>query len=849
MEGLTFRQTGLSKEVKGRILLLTIIFILSMALFEFILNYKPSRSSKELTKGELPIVYISTNGEKISPMHGYLNEMNGCYMRESVVPVNSDRTIKLEINEYRKAVKSASYTIKSMDTERKIVEEDIKKLEKSDDGHSATIKMSTLLEDDVEYLLTVNLNVDGKTAHYYTRVLNSTNDHLKECYDFAKQFHDTAISGDATSLGSYLETDEDQDMDTLSYVTIKSSESQVAWKGFNGDVAGDIMLHYTEIGSDYAGMIFDYQRQDEKGNFFNVSEYFKIRYTQDKMYMLDYERNMEQIPGGNFDVDENTLKLGVANSDMDYISNDMGTIVAFVTGQELYEYNENTGELIRIFGFRGEDLCEEHGNYNQHGIKLLGIDENGGLNFVVYGYMNGGIREGYAGVDLYKYDVSEGVVEEQFFIATPRPYPILEAGFSELLYKSGKGDFYIMMDGTLTRVDGNTAESTELLTSMADDRYATSASGRYVAYIEEENAAGSITIMDLEDESEFKIKSENNEELLRPLAFLEDNIAYGKVKKSDIGTDVAGNTLYPCYNITIQDATTKNGDILKEYQKDGVYISSVEANSYTLNLTRVVKTDDKYQETEGDTIQSSSGMRGKSVEKTTETSDEYGVVTSIIMSNTEKMEEGTTLTAKDKPFSFEEKSQIAMLESTELHENYYVYVGGKVLLATTDVTDAIGQADKNMGIVIDNKQRNIWSRTKPSYKNPFLNMTYSSADAEADNISKCLSAILVREEVNLEVHTLIENGNTPINVLKDTLKKATTLDLSGCSLGEVLYFVGQGNPVYVYVGENDARLIVGYDAANIYVYEPGETENIKMSQDEAGSWFAQNGNIFISYVK
>lgn len=849
MEGLTFRQTGLPKEVKRRILLLLLVFIISVAVFGFLLNYTPTEKANTLTKGELPIIYVKSEDKRISPMHGYKSEMNGCYMRESVVPVDESRTIDIQICEYGKKVKNASYTIKSMDTERKIVEEDIEDLIKNEDGYEASIEMSALLEDNVEYLLTVTLETGGDPVKYYTRIIRTSNEHIKDCYNFAKQFHDTAISGDATSLGAYLETDEELDMDTLSYVTIRSSESQVAWKGFKGEVAGDIVLHYTEIGSDYAGMIFDYQRKDEEENYFNVEEYFKVRYTADKMYLLDYERSMEQIPDRNFSFDENVIKLGVVNDNMDYISNDTGNIAAFVMAGELYEYNENSGELIRVFGFRGDDLCEVHGNYSQHGIKLLGIDENGGLNFVVYGYMNGGIREGYAGVDLYRYDVSKGVAEEQFFIATPRPYPILEAGFSELLYKSGKGDFYIMMDGTLTKVNGSTAETTELLTSLSDEQYATSSTGRYVAYIGDEMASESITVMDLEDESTYEITSDSEDELIRPLAFLEDNLAYGKVRKSDIGFDVAGNDVYPCYNITIKDASDKNGKPLKEYEKEGVFVSSVEANSYTLYLSRVAKNGGTYIQTDSDTIQNSSGARGKSVERVDETSDVYGVVTSIEMASMEGLKENATLTASEAPFSYDEKAQVPMLQSTELHENYYVYVGGRVLLATSNVTDAISRADKDMGIVIDNKQRNIWSRTKPAYKNPFLNMTYASSDADADNVSKCISAILVREEVNLEVHSLIENGETPISVMKDGLKDATTLDLTGCTLGEVLYFVAQDSPVYVSVGEDDARLIVGYDAANIYVYEPGQTENTKMSQDEAGSLFAQNGNIFISYVK
>ena len=466
----------------------------------------------------------------------------------------------------------------------------------------------------------------------------------------------------------------------------------------------------------------DYQRLDEKGARYDVSEYFKMRYTPGRMYLLDYERTMEEIPGNTFNVDENILNVGVVSNEFRYVSNDTGTVTAFVQAGELYEYSRNTGRMIKVFGFRKAGTRDAHADYGQHGIRILGIDENGALDFVVYGYMNKGEREGCNGISLFHYDVGEDVVSEQAFIAVTRPYPVLDASFSDLLYKNGKGRFYVMMDGTLTQIDVDTARTKEMMAGLLNEQYAVSLSGRYLAWIEDEMASEEISLMDLETEKTFELRSEKKGELLRPLAFLEDNFAYGIVRKSDIGTDAAGNRIYPCYRVIIRKIDSKNGEILKEYEKPGYYVSEVTANPYTLFMNRVTKQGDDYERTDDDTIQDSSGEPNKAVSLECSPREDKGVVTSITLARRRGLPEDTDVKVEDCALAYADTDAFATLEVSEVHENYYVYVGNRVLLASTRVTAAIRKADREMGIVVDNEQHNIWKRTRSAYVNPFTGL-------------------------------------------------------------------------------------------------------------------------------
>ncbi len=850
MKGLSFRKTGLSKKTRRHIILMLILFLASLAFFEVVLNFQPKTEVKTLQAGgSLPILCVETMGTKQSTMHGYLTKMDGCYMRESLTPLGKNRDMSLLIDDYGSKITDLSYEIRSMDTERKIAEEPINNLKESGNNKTAKLVLSNLLEEGEEYLLVISMKADGREVYYYTRIMQPSNEHLRDCLKFAKHFHDTAIQGDASDLEQYLETDPHADSQTLSLVTLRSTLSQISWRGFEGKVDGDIDIRFSEIGNDYASIIYDYQRLDEKGNRYVISEYFKMRYTASRMYLLDYERTMEEIPGKSFSLNENVMKIGIVADDFRYISNDTGTVTAFVQAGELFEYNKNTGRIVKVFGFRKEKGRDVHADYEQHGIRLLGIDENGALDFVVYGYMNEGDREGCNGMSLFHYDVGEDVVSEQAFIAVTRPYPVLDASFSDLLYKNANGKLYIMMDGTLTQIDGDTAYTKEIMTGLRNEQYAVSNSGRYLAWIKEETASSRINIMDLETEKSSTLESKNNNEWLRPLAFLEDNFVYGIVRKTDVGSDAAGNRIYPCCKVLITDIKGKSNKILKEYEKPGYYVSEVTTNSYTLFMSRVTKQGEEYERTNDDTIQDSSGEPNKAVSLQKTPQEEKGIVTSIVLSKSRDDKDESKVKVTDSAIAYADATAFATLEVSDVHENYYVYVGNRVLLASTNVTEAIKKADREMGIVVDNEQHNIWKRTRSAYVNPFTGLAVGFSDGNAKMEARAISAMLVREGENVEVHSLLEAGQSPVEILAGALKKATILDLSGCELDQVLYFISCGSPVYVHLSGNDTRLVTGYDAANVYVYNPANGETKKFGLEDAAATFKESGNVYISYIK
>ena len=65
-----------------------------------------------------------------------------------------------------------------------------------------------------------------------------------------------------------------------------------------------------------------------------------MRLSEEEMYLLDYNRSMNQVFDGTQNVlDENGILLGIASGDIPYETNSDGTILAFVQERDLWIYN------------------------------------------------------------------------------------------------------------------------------------------------------------------------------------------------------------------------------------------------------------------------------------------------------------------------------------------------------------------------------------------------------------------------------------------------------------------------------------------------------------------------------
>ena len=845
---LKFQESRISKINKRRVGVLTGVFFVSLLFFNIILNKTDAPlTTTAMASPTLPIVTMEALGKPMSQLHGYRSEMDPCYMRDAVIPLGSDRRLPITIDTYGYNVDGISYEIRSLDTTRKIAETTIDDFVQADNMINISPVIENLIEDGEEYLLVLKLTSGDDVINYYTRILMPKDCYEKECLDFVTNFHNTALSDSYESLATYIEPT-GEEKNTLSDVTIHSSVDNIGWKNFNGSLYSEPVVEMKDINQNYSVIVFYYimkSETDDAAKFYNTEEYFKVRYTSDRIYLLDYHRTMDEILDTSSSVlSGNVLNLGMVSGDLNYLSNETGSIVAFVHSGSLYEYNQNTGRLIRIFGFRGEDLIDPRTNYDEHNILILNIDESGTLDFVVYGYMNAGNHEGESGINLYHYDSVKDVATEQVFIPSTNSYQILNARFSNLLYLNTNHIFYIMVDGTLLQVNLDTLSTKEVVSSLSDNQYASSKSSRYFAWMDEENITHTLHIMDLETGNTFDING--GDEYLKPVDFIDEDLILGYVRTSDVSTDAAGVEIYPMHKLSICKVTDGKSESIKDYEKNGYYILSARKENTALILNRIKKEPDGYVLAEDDTIRNTSG----------ETNKEVGVAVSYDDSGAENLQiTMTELSGEERKYSYAVanaalagEQMIISISTTQAEEKYFSYVGSDVICASSNVQTAIIAADEQMGIVVDSKQRYIWKRGKIAIKSPIRNISVGSSDQDANSSAQALSAMLVLQGENIEVNQMLTQGQTPLSILSGCLENHMVLDLTGCSLSQVLYYVSLGEPVYARCGENEAVLITGYDALNITVFDPSTGGNRKIGMNDATALFEAQGNVFISYL-
>ena len=845
---LRFQESRISKINKKRVGILVGVFFVSLIFFNIVLNKKETtQSTTDMASPTLPIVTMEGLGRPMSELHGYRSQMDACYMRDAVIPLGSDRRLPITIDTYGYKVDGIFYEIRSLDTTRKIAETEITEFVQADDMINITPTIENLIEDGEEYLLVLKLTHGDDCINYYTRILIPQNCFENECLDFATNFHNTALSDSYESLATFIEPT-GEEKDSLSEVNIHSSIENIGWKNFSGSLYKEPVVEMKDVNPNYSVIVFYYMMKTESGKsekFYNVEEYFKVRYTPDRMYLLDYRRNMDEILDTSTSILKgNILNLGTVSGELNYLSNETGSIVAFIHSGSLYEYNQNTGELVRIFGFRGEDLLDVRTNYDEHNILILNIDESGTMDFVVYGYMNAGSHEGECGINLYHYDSVKAIATEQVFIPSSNSYQILNARFSNLLYLNTNHVFYIMVDGTLLQVDLDTLTTKELVSSLSDDQYASSKSSRYFAWMDEENVTENLHVMDLETGETFDSKGKG--EYLRPVDFIDENLILGYVRPGDVATDAAGVEIYPMHKLSICEVSSGKAESIKDYEKSGYYVLSAQKETTTLILKRIKKEQDGYVATEDDTIRNTSGETNKEVDIAYTDTDTGLESLQITMSDLSgKKVKYSYATAKA---ALADERMIINISTAQTENKFFSYVGSEVIYAGSNVQSAIIAADEQMGIVVDSKQRYIWKRGKISIKSPIRNITVGSSDKEANSSAQALSAMLVLQGETIEVNQMLAQGQTPLSILSGALKDCTVLDLSGCSLSEVLYYVSLGEPVYARTGENAAVLIIGYDALNITVFNPETGENQKIGMNDATALFEGQGNVFISYL-
>lgn len=834
----------MNKKLK-KALILAGVFVAALIVFSRLTNHEVKDMTADMPEASLPVIVGEVNGMTVNEMHGHIQQMDASVMRDNILPVRAGQPLSLQINAYGGKIDGISYEIRSLDMERLVEEGKDVALSEEGDIWKAELETGELLEKDTEYMLILNLEQDGQNIYYYTRIMLEDGNGVDQSLEFAMNFHETALDeGQLSELSRYLEPSSSADNTTLQKVTIENSLSQIGWGSLDVQQETQPVASVKEVNDSYTVIVISgivsSENEDGGKDYYDVEEYYRIRPGEDRMFLLNFERDVNEIiTEDSVRISGESVNLGIRSADVDYWSGETGNVVCFVQEGDLWSYNRDSSQLTKVYSLRGDEVTDARGAYNEHNIRIINADEMGSVDFIVYGYMNRGYHEGSTGISVCHYDSVTNTVEEWLFIPSDVPYQVMKEKIDQLMYISNDNIFYFTVGNAVHGINLDTKEDTVIIDELKDGAYHVSDNGRYVAWVrgDQINTSEELNITDLDTGKTFQIQAEEGS-YIRPLGFSENDCIYGLCR----GNDKKDGQNFPMYAVRIASVADGQETVEKSYEKEHIYVRSIRVSEGTIYLNLMRYEDGGYQNAGQDTITNRDMEESQRARISTVKSQDKQTQVVLEWPQSEDTGRISERTAK---LIIPESSIEMKMDSDLFTSSYYVYAKGEIVLATDNVRQAVSAADSNMGVVVDGSMDYIWERAKADSRS-----AVSLSDPEgSSSVSRALNIMLREVKKQADTDQLLSEGQEPLEILKKNMEHCLVLDLTGCTLDQVLYYSGEGSLIYVRTGEEQARIITGYNSGSVWVYDPGKDTQRQMGREEAQKEFEKSGSVYYTYLR
>jgi len=834
------------KKIITRIVLLFLLFTAVAAGVFFKLNQTEETDIINLESATLPILYMMADEQRINCLYGYVETMDATSMRDTITPLETDRKLTIQVDIYNNTVTSISYEIRSLDQTRLIEKTEITDWNTESSFIEATLHLENLIEEGQEYAMILHLSTEKhEMINYYTRIIEGA-ENIKEKLDFTTDFSKkTFDKAEAEDLVKYLESSSQGDNTNFGLVNIYSSFSQITWGELEVKQITEPQVAILEINGNLTSIQLNYQVEAKNmygtKELYDITEFFRTRFTEERTFLLTYERKMNQsfLPVSD-NINNSRINLGICpNTKIEMASGVNGDLTCFVTDGELWYYRSGINTMRCIFSFHDSDDDGVRSNYQAHEIKIVRTEDNGDVYFIVYGYMNRGIHEGNVGMALYRYIYEKDLTEELAYIPYNKSAGYLRENLGDLFTITGESTFHFILEGNYYAVDFFSHEYTTQMKGLKEDYYVISPSGNILAWQEGEDryCAEMIHVLLLDENREFTIDAKEGE-LLQVIGFIDDDLAYGTASKEDIRQTAAGETKMYMSHLTIVDKEKRR---VGSYHKEGYYFAEAEiTDDNMITLKQYKKTEEgDYKKAEQEYITNN------------DSPNEKLLTASQIATELKKKELGINLIVGVGETSLK-SGYISEIQSTgesnldlslekEPILSYYVYAKGDLLAGCDNLTEAIGLAWNEAGIIIDNYGNYIWKRNN-QYDS--INLSHISVPtSEKDTLNLCLETMLKEKGILIDTEPLTRQGKSALEILKEQTESGG-MDLTGCSLRQVLYFVQTGRPVLGKLSDGYV-LVVGYDSYNAILLNPLTNESYRIGLSDGTEAFEAAGNEFM----
>ena len=682
----------------------------------------------------------------------------------------------------------------------------------------------------------------------------------------------------------------------LGHVNLANDYADIMWDGLKPMVVSDINIYIKEIDVNYAVIEMEYNASSitdqDVTSYYAVKEFYKAGYslvevsdseadgedsygdasygdasygdasydeeysytdeesqggqaeetshTEPKITMFSYDRYVDEyFDRTGIDALNNVYEIGIVSSDdLEYRYVENNRKIAFVRNGQLWMYDYDQGEIIRVYSFCADDYTEDAATYDAHNINIMEFADDGNLTFSVYGYMNRGDHEGKLGIGLFTFDYSTLEVDELLFVECNVPYEAMKTETSRLTYYDGQ-KFYYMMGGKVNAVDIKNRKQSYIAENLSAGDVKVSADMSVMAFGENEDQSQNtrITLMNMKTGNSYDITAGDGECLIC-YGFKDSDMVYGVSDIADAGVDADlesfSETKYseesrdniPAKRLYIVGS---DGSQIKEYAKDGCYLMQVDVNANLLYLTRGEKSNGKFVAIKDDFItfkEDDSKQTIGTVHNSSITGYDrlyFTVPENIYLSYI------PNLNITKEKIDDQNSYMIMTIEREKVTYHVYDNLG---LSKIYDVAgDAINYAESVAGIVVSSDGEVIYRKMESQEYNTIAAGIFHHSTGTVDaSLTDCLYMVLNYQGVQV-TEDEIKQYSDPVTVL-NTLGKKKGINVTGLSLDMLLGYVSDGIPVISRIDDGRYVLIVSYNDEDVRYYDPVENKEIVVSREE-----------------
>lgn len=840
------------KKIIIKSVVLVCLFFCTLVLVNRMNNSGIQELSAEMEQATLPVVYVQYSDQLINCLHGYVTEMDISAMRDAITPIDSSRTLTFWMDQNHTIFDSYTYEVRT--AQGSLVEDGEIEDITDEDGYTkihVSIRMD-LKESEEYYFILKTSKENGDVVRYYTRILYETDCHTTELLGFVMNFHEAIFNKEeAGDIAKSIEPDETGNNTSFAHINIHSSFDTITWGTLNPMRITQAIPTLKEMNGDFC--VFEIQYviaagDESKTNYYNVTEDYKVRYVDaETIYLLDYDRYQEEtFNPKSVNTTKNWFKIGITDiDDFQYATSDNEKRVAFVREGQLWYYDYAKTTITRVFGFWQDDYMDVVTTYNQHDITILTMDDQGNINFAVSGYMNRGEHEGQSGIGVYTYHAADNKIEEKAFIELDEPYEILKAYTSKLMYLNDNNIFFFMLEDVIYRVDINAGEISQLAYGVDKELVAVSDNRNMIAYPNAANPEETtvITMMNLDTEEKVELEAGENE-CFEAMGFVDNDLVYGIAWLSDIVYNADGSVLFPMHTVNI---VSQDREVLKQYEKNGIYIVASRAEDNVVYFDRVVREGAGYKETTQDFITYKEPETASKITMTYKYSNDSLNLLYMVFPD--------YIYVKTVPKLIMTKQNITeavhlQLDIENKTRQFFVYDNGMLKDIYSNSGEAVAAAYDLSGVVVDSKGCEIWRKgTLLEYNTVTDAITIPEPVAVEDSLAACLEMLLNFEGVSIDMQSIKQQNLTAPEDVVSYYLDGTGVNLSGCPLDAALYYVSNSKPVITRFSDGTYVLLTSYNQINVRYVNPVTGEAVQMDRTEFANQIQAAGSVWITDCK